>query len=47
LGVYVSKLEPSGAVLLEEADDTRNKKRTQVLDALKDKYGESIIKRGL
>lgn len=46
LGVAVSKLVPAGELLLDFAQDEKRKKRNSILDALKNKYGENIIKRG-
>ena len=46
LGVSVSKLVPAGEFSLDFAQDEKRKKRNAALDALKNKYGEHIIKRG-
>ncbi|MEG1412409.1 MAG: DNA polymerase IV [Acidaminococcaceae bacterium] len=47
LGVTLAKLEPEGAApLLEFAEDTKRKQRAAAIDALKNKFGEKIIKRG-
>lgn len=46
LGVSVSKLVPAGEFSLAFDQDEKRKKRNAALDALKNKYGEHIIKRG-
>ena len=46
LGVSVSKLVPAGELLLDFARDEKQQKRNAALDALKNKFGEHIIKRG-
>jgi len=46
LGVSVSKLVPAGELLLAFARDEKQQKRSAALDALKNKFGEHIIKRG-
>ena len=47
LGVSLSKLVPAGvAPLVSVEDDTAMRKRNAVLDSLKNRFGENIIKRG-
>ncbi len=46
LGISVSKLVPAGELLLDFARDEKRQKRSAALDALKNKFGEHIIKRG-
>jgi len=46
LGVTVGKLVPDGEVGLGFAEDTKKQKRSAALDALKNKFGENIIRRG-
>lgn len=48
LGIYVSNLlEPAAEPELSFAEDKRLQNRNQTVDALKNKFGENIIKRGL
>lgn len=46
LGVAISKLELEGEPILSLVVDEKLEKRNQVLDAIKNKFGEDIIKRG-
>ena len=47
LGVSLSKLVPAGvAPLVAAEDDAAMRKRNAVLDSLKNRFGENIIKRG-
>ncbi len=46
LGVTVSKFATVGELVLDFAHDEKREKRNATLDALKNKFGEQIIKRG-
>ena len=46
LGVTVSKFATAGELVLDFAHDEKREKRNATLDALKNKFGEQIIKRG-
>ena len=46
LGVTVSKFVPAGELSLGFDRDEKKEKRNAALDALKNKFGEQIIKRG-
>lgn len=46
LGVTVSKLAPAGELSLGFVRDEKQQKRSAALDALKNRFGEHIIKRG-
>lgn len=46
LGVAVSHLAPGGSLGLDLGDAERDRKRAQALDGLKQRFGESIIRKG-